>query len=217
MRESKYEMKKKIVIALLIAILLGGAILLGTFTYGFRVMTLQAGSMANTVLTGEKVATTRFFSSIKRGDLVVFKYPLNPNILYLKRVIGLPGETIEVRGMKVIINDHELPEKRVKVDIAASDPQAKTLMQELGEEGSGEYRVFYDTQNWEGKSFAYGMKYATNMPFKIPPGQYFMMGDSRDNSMDSRFWGTVSQDAIVGIAYMIVSSDVPERDFLELK
>lgn len=210
-------MKKKILIALVIAVLLGGAIFLGAFAYGFRVMTLRAGSMANTILTDEKVAATRFFSGIKRGDIVVFKYPPNPNILYIKRVVGLPGETIEVRGLKVLINGQELPEKRVKVDISVSDPEAKTSMQELGEEGSGEYRVFYDMQTWEGKGFTHDMKFATTTPFKIPLGQYFMMGDSRDNSMDSRVWGTVPQEFIVSKAYMIFSSDVPDRSFLQLQ
>lgn len=211
-------MKKKILISLVIAVVLGGAILLGSFAYGFRVMSLSAGSMANTILAGEKVAATRFYSGIKRGDLVVFKWPKNPNILYLKRVIGLPGETIEVRGTKVFINGQELPEKRVKVDLTANDPNATTPLQELGEEGTGEYRVFYDAQNWEtGQGYDHEMKFAVKSPFQIPPGQYFMLGDSRDNSMDSRFWGTVSQDAIVSKAYMIFSSADPERAFLQLK
>lgn len=143
-------MRKKILISLVILVVLGGAIMTGTILYGFRVMSLSAASMANTILAGEKVAVTKFYGEIKRGDLIVFKWPKNPEILYLKRIIGLPGETIEVRGKQVFINGQELSEKRVKVDLTADDPNANKPLQELAEEGAGEYRVFYDKVNWEG-------------------------------------------------------------------
>ena len=211
-------MKKKILIALVVLFLLGGLILVGTISYGFRVMRLPTGGMANTIIPGEHFAVTKFYGDIKRGAIVAFKWPRNPNIIYLQRVIGLPGETIEVRGKQVFINGQELSEKRVKVDLSADDTTANKPLRELAEEGAGEYRVFYDRINWEGgDSYAHDMKFAAKSPFQIPPGQYFMLGDSRDNSQDSRFWGTISQDAIVGKAYMIVSSPNPERVFLQLK
>jgi signal peptidase I len=210
--------KKKILIALSIVVVLGGLSLVGTFSYGFRLMSLPTGGMANTILPSENVAATKFYGEIKRGDIMVFKWPKNPNILYIQRVIGLPGETIEMRGIKLFINGQELTEKRVKVDLSANDSSAKTPMQELEENGSGEYRVFYDKHTWEtGQGYDHEMKFAANAPFQIPPGQYFMLGDSRDNSLDSRYWGTVSEEAMVSKAYMIFSSAVPERALLQLK
>lgn len=211
-------MKKKILISLGVLVLLGGALVIGTFVYGFRVMTLLASSMSNTILPGEKVAMTKFYGDLKRGDLIVFKYPVNPSILYLKRVIGLPGETIEIRGKKVLINQQELPEKRVKIEIPVDANEPGKLMKELAEEGQGEYRVFYETETWDGTgNYDQGTQFATKAPYRIPAGQYFVLGDCRDNSQDSRYWGTVAQEAIVGKAYLIVSSPISERTFTELK
>jgi signal peptidase I len=184
-------MKKKILISLVIVVVLGGAILTGIFFYGFRVMSLPAGSMANTILPGEKVAATKFYYEIKRGDIIVFKWPKDPNVLYLKRVIGLPGETIEVRGRKVLINTQELPEKRVKVRISPNWFDSHRPLTELAEEGTGSYRVFYSDRTWDSGEdlIILEARYATNGPFQIPTDHYFMLGDCRDNSQDSRFWG----------------------------
>jgi len=210
-------MKKKVLIGLAILLLVGGIALVGTVGYGFRLMRLPTGGMANTILPGENIAVTKFYGEINRGDIIVFKYPKNPSIYYIKRVIGLPGETIEVRGKQILINGQELPEKKVKVDLAVGDPQSEKPLREIADEGTGEYRVCYDKTTWEGAGYDHEMKYAVREPFKIPPGQYFMMGDSRDNSMDSRYWGTVTQDAILYKAYLIYNSPNPERIFTKLK
>lgn len=210
-------MQKKVLIGLAILFLLGGIGLVGTVGYGFRLMRLPTGGMANTILPSENIAVTKFYGEIKRGDILVFKYPKNPSIYYIKRVVGLPNETIEVRGKQILINGHELQEKKIKVDLAVSDSQSEKPMREIAEEGAGEYRVYYDKTTWDGASYDHEMKYAVREPFKIPPGQYFMMGDSRDNSMDSRYWGTVTQDAILYKAYLIYNSPNPQRIFTKLK
>lgn len=211
-------MKKKILLSLAAMVVLGGLVLVGIFAYGFRVMSVPSGNMSNTLIPGEQVAVTRFYGEVKRGDIVVFKWPKNPNILYIERVIGLPGETIEVRGKQVFINGQALAEQRVEVDLNANNLDLQKPLQELAVEGSGEYRVFYDKQTWEGQTdTSLGMNFAAGKPYKIPPGQYFMLGDSRDNSQDSRFWGTVAQDAILWKAYMISSSPVDDRVFTKLK
>lgn len=211
-------MKKKILLSLVALVVLGGLVLLGIFAYGFRVMSVPSGNMSNTLIPGEHVAVTRFYGEVKRGDIVVFKWPKNPNILYIERVIGLPGETIEVRGKQVFINGQELAEQRVKVNLNTVEPNAQRPLQEMAEEGAGNYRVFYDRQTWEGQSeIMPGTFFAVDKPYKIPAGQYFMLGDSRDNSQDSRFWGTVAQDAILWKAYMIFSSPIDDRVFTKLK
>ena len=211
-------MKKKILLGSVVLVVLAGAVAIGAFAYGFRVMTLPTGNMSNTIIPSEHVAVTKVFSEIKRGDIVIFKRASSPDSLHTSRVIGLPGETIEVRGRDVLINGQKLPEIRVKVDLSKDDPAANKLLQELSEEGTGEYKVYYDKQTWEDSATdEQGMKVAVTSPFKIPGGQYFLLGDSRNNSLDSRFWGTVSQDAILWKAYMIFSSPVDERVFTKLK
>jgi signal peptidase I len=211
-------MKKKILLIVGLLVVVGGVALVGIYFYGFRLLNHPTASMANTIVPGEKIAATRFFGEIKRGDLLVFKYPRDPHILYLKRVIGLPGETIAVRGKNVFINGQELAEKRIKVDLGADDPNAEKPLRELGAEGAGEYRVFYDKTTWEGGATdEFGMNFAVQTPFIIPAGQYFMLGDSRDNSQDSRFWGPVAQDAILWKAYLIYSSPDPKRIYTKLQ
>lgn len=211
-------MKKKITILVVILMLLGSVILACSFSSYDRVMSLSVASMVNTILVGEKIAVTKFNGDVKRGNLIVFKYPKDPSILYLMRVIGLPGETIEVRGKKVFINSKELSEKRIKVEFPKEMNEPGKAFKELAEEGDGTYRVFYEAGSWDGSNnYDQMTKYATKAPYQILPGQYFVMGDCRDNSMDSRYWGTVSHEAIIGKAEMILTSLHPERNRLQLK
>lgn len=111
---------------------------------------VPSGSMENTIMTGDKVAMLRcnyLFSNPKRGDIVVFPWPDDETVDFIKRVIGLPGETIKGRNGLVYINGKPLKEPYVKANI------------------DGDFG-----------------------PYKIPKGCYFMMGDNRNDSDDSRFW-----------------------------
>jgi signal peptidase I len=98
-----------------------------------------------------------------RGDVIIFKYPKNESVLYIKRVIGLPGEKLEMIGRTVYVNGKALAEGPVQ---------------------------YIDPDSIHGH---YG-------PYDIPQGQYFVMGDNRDNSQDSRFWGFVKQHQLLGQA-----------------
>jgi signal peptidase I len=112
---------------------------------------------------------------IRRGDIVVFKYPDEPTRDFIKRVIGLPGETIELRNKKVFVNGQPLDEPYVHF-LEASH-------------GAGEITSFDVRER-------YG-------PVQVPDGQYFVMGDNRDNSQDSRYWGFLPRHYIKGKALMI--------------
>jgi signal peptidase I len=116
--------------------------------------------------------------AIRRGDVVVFKYPEDPERDFIKRVIGLPGDRVEVRQKRVLVNDTPLQE-----------PYAHYVD---GPPGTGPLRS-------DDVREAYG-------PVTVPDGQYFMMGDNRDNSQDSRFWGYLPQHYIKGQALFIYFS-----------
>ena len=111
---------------------------------------VPSGSMERTIMTNDRIIAFRLsykFSQPQRGDIVVFKYPDDRDVLYVKRIIGLPGETVEMVDGIVYINGSKLDEDYLKED-------------------------------------AYG----TYGPYTVPDGKYFMMGDNRNLSWDSRFW-----------------------------
>ena len=119
---------------------------------------IPSGSMENTLQIGDRIfglRTAYWFSGPERGDVVMFDYPDNETVLYVKRVIGLPGETIEIIDGKVYIWEDENGEN-------------KTLLEEP---------YLKETPDKE----SYG-------PYEVPEGCYFMMGDNRNNSHDSRKW-----------------------------
>lgn len=156
-------------------------------TYVVHPMTVPTPSMEPTILVGDRLLIDKFTyrnylskhlpltpaTRPERGDIVVFKFPEQPEILYVKRAIGLPGETLEFRNQTVYINGQPLEE---------------------------DYAVYKSTQSDNG-SFNH---YPSNMrrdhygPVSIPEGHYFMMGDNRDDSADSRYFGFLPEDYIVG-------------------
>ncbi|MCI0420661.1 MAG: signal peptidase I [Acidobacteria bacterium] len=125
---------------------------------------------------------------IDRGDIVAFKSPGDPKVPFIKRVIGLPGETLEIRDKTVYINGKEL-EESYKHFI---DPN-------VYERGSGIPSDYIVRDNFG--------------PKVIPPNSYFMMGDNRDNSNDSRYWGVVDGKSVIGKPLFIYwSYDAPPYD-----
>ncbi len=121
----------------------------------------------------------------RRGDVIVFKYPLDPSQNYIKRCVGLPGDTIEVRDKVLYVNGKVFRDapgaKYVDVRMPEDYPQPEIVPQGAGNRDN------------------YG-------PIVVDPNCYFMMGDNRDNSADSRFWGFVPRDKIVGNALIIYFS-----------
>jgi signal peptidase I len=125
----------------------------------------------------------------RRGDVVVFKYPDEPDRDFIKRIIGLPGETVELRNKKVYINGQPIDEPYVHfLSPPSSDYQEVT-------------------------SFDVRERYG---PVTVPPNQYFVMGDNRDNSQDSRYWGFLPRGYIKGKAALIYwSYESGREDYID--
>jgi len=164
---------------------------------------VPTGAMANTIVPGDCLIVNRLLGDVKRGDIVIFRYPSQPLIQYVSRVVGLPGETIQIRDTSVYINGKPIPEQHVFVKYPYDFDFG--VLDEVSSEGSGPYRVFYFTRdgNAVGILDQSRMKFAGAAPFQIPNNHYFVMGDNRDNSLDSRYQGTVPRDMIWGKPTMI--------------
>jgi signal peptidase I len=191
-------------------------------TFVAQAAMVPSASMENTIYVGDRFLVNKFIfgagpvlpflpqREIRRGDIVVFKYPAasdpSENIvqyktLFIKRVVGLPGETVEVKGADVYINGKILPEYRVTtLDRNLGNDKAELKRLDCTQCSGEPYTVFYSpTPSVNGF-------YAVRRPYEIPAGQYFLMGDNRDNSKDSRYWGSVPRDLVVGRAMFIIWS-----------
>lgn len=239
-------------------------------TFVVQAVKVPTGSMENTIKVGDHLLVNKWIFSphgkfsgwlpyrdIRRGDIIVFKYPGDPSVNYVKRVIGLPGEKIEVRGTQVYINDKPLPEQITWTTMPFNDkaelkpnPTREPLIP-----SDAAYKAFYDDKpfrkynvyyykngeyyddfddrqprrssktdtvdpclfNQDALDFNPGLsypKFGVGRPCTIQDGQYFAMGDNRDNSQDSRFWGTVPRGNIIGRA-LIVYWSLDEADLNE--
>ena len=180
------------------------AVILALFirTFVVQAFKIPTGSMEENLLIGDHLLVNKFvfgptetpvermlmpIGRIVRGNVIVFKYPEEPDRDFIKRVIGLPGETVEVRDKKVYINGQAL------VEPYAHFLQPVTTASEFREVTSFDVRDRYG-------------------PVTVPPDQYFVMGDNRDNSQDSRYWGFLPHEYIKGKALVIYWSYEAGRD-----
>jgi len=158
----------------------------------FQAFKIPTGSMEDNLKVGDHIVVNKFIygpvprpwlkvfplRDIKRGDIIVFRYPLQPETDYVKRVVGLPGDTLMVRDKNVYINGKMLNEPYT----IHEDPMVYPPQPALPEP--------YRSRDQYG-------------PYTVPGGHYFAMGDNRDRSSDSRFWGTVPRSMIKGRAFMV--------------
>jgi signal peptidase I len=171
------------------------AVVLALFvrTWVFQAFKIPTGSMEPNLLVGDHLIVNKMVFSpaasgldrllmpmrpIQRGDVVVFKYPKEPDRDFVKRVVGLPGERLEMHRKVVYIDGQALKEPYVQwleQPSSGGPPRADDLREEYG-------------------------------PVTVPPGQYFMMGDNRDNSEDSRYWGFMPVSYVKGAALFIYYS-----------
>jgi signal peptidase I len=175
-------------------LLVGDLILVNKFHYGLRLPVL------NTKITeGEKP---------QRGDVMVFRYPPKPSLDYIKRVVGVPGDTVAYLNKRLTINGQAVPTESVPEFF---DEDAMRYFNQYEEKlGSQTHRLLNDAQR---PAFVPGAEKfpgyencdytVEGVTCKVPEGHYFMMGDNRDNSMDSRYWGFVPEKNIVGKAFFV--------------
>ena len=181
------------------------AVILALFvrTWVVQAFKIPTGSMENNLLIGDHLLVNKFVfgpaptaleqavlpvRDVRRGDIIVFKYPDEPERDFIKRVIGLPGETLELRDKKIYINGQPLDEPYVHyIDAthAASEVTSFDVRERYG-------------------------------PVTVPQGEYFVMGDNRDNSQDSRYWGFLKRNYIKGKAVLIYwSYESGREDYVE--
>ncbi len=169
---------------------------------------IPSNSMMPTLLTGDFILVNKFAYGIrlpvlnrkvveigepKRGDVIVFRFPKDPSIDYIKRVIGLPGDHIVYRDKVLYINDKKAEQVILGLYAGVGAGSVMTGATQLVEHLDD---VKHDILTDARKNFG-------DIDVIVPPGTYFAMGDNRDNSNDSRFWGTVPERNLVGKAFMI--------------
>jgi len=208
-------------------------------TFIVQAVKVPTASMENTITVGDHLLVNKFIFApgpslpilpqrqIKRSDIIVFKYPGNPfnksrdsdddnipfKVNYVKRVIGLPGDSVEVKGLKVYVNGEPLPEHIVAVDGQLARANQKAPLRIMGEQPRrpGDlYDVYYYEDKIEAEKLGHDLNESPDFNFavngkaaKVPPNCYFVMGDDRDNSLDSRAWGYVPRDLIIGRAMFV--------------
>lgn len=183
-------------------------------TFVVQAFRIPSGSMEDTLLIGDYllVDKTRFgpsgpwrpilpYPHIRRGDIVVFRYPLDPAQHFVKRVIGLPGDRLHLWHAHVYIDGRVIPE-----------PYAV-----FKEHSGDEYRDNFPrgnpvNDNVDAAWAARLRPLVHNGELTVPPGQYFVLGDNRDQSLDSRYWGFVPRENIIGRPMLIYFSIVQSSD-----
>ncbi len=189
----------------------------------FEPFKIPSGSMIPTLLVGDLILVNKFDYGIrlpvinkkivpigdpKRGDVMVFRYPVDPSVDYIKRVVGVPGDEVAYLNKRLTINGQPVATQPLR---DFYDDESLRYLQQFTEElGGATHKVLNDNARppgvvpFDGFPLKENCRYsAEGVTCKVPPGQYFMMGDNRDNSQDSRYWGFVPDENIVGKAFLV--------------
>ncbi len=194
-------------------------------TFIAQAVQVPTGSMQNNIHIGDHLFVNKFIfgppthllnwllpqREIRRGDIIVFKFPNDPKVNYVKRVIGLPGDEVRIEGRHVYINGKQLPEQHVIVELQDSDHSFNPEIRVEPAPPGAKYRVYYKERHGEAELDyeTQSAKYAVHGPVIVPPESYFALGDNRDNSLDGRYWGFVPRDNIIGRALYVYWSFNP--------
>jgi signal peptidase I len=193
----------------------------------FEPFKIPSGSMIPTLLVGDLILVNKFTYGVRlpvintkilemgqpqRGDVMVFRYPPKPSLDYIKRVVGVPGDEVSYLNKQLAINGKPLP-KTALTDYFDEDSMhySKQFEETIPrEDGVRTHKLLNDDNRpayipgTDDFAFKQNCNYsAQGVVCKVPEGHYFMMGDNRDNSLDSRYWGFVPEKNIVGKAFFV--------------
>lgn len=184
-----------------------GTVVIAIFVITFIVQAFQipSESMQNTLLVGDYLLVNKLcyggsgpgdhvmpYQKIARGDIIVFHYPIDPQQHFVKRVIGLPGDRLRMVDKKVLINGRPLDEPYVRF----LEPANNLYRDDFP-------RTDIPAPNMKGSWWLEMRKLVEDGQLIVPQGHYFVMGDNRDDSLDSRYWGFVPQENIIGRPMLI--------------
>ena len=180
---------------------------------------IPSGSMMPTLLIGDFILVNKFTYGLRlpvvdkkiieigtpqRGDVIVFRYPENPGIDYIKRVVGIGGDRISYRNKTLHINGQRIEQQFLNTYKGEGSGTIMTGAIERREKLSD-----------SGHHILVGNRLEQGFDFVVPQGEYFVMGDNRDNSHDSRFWGTVTDRQLLGKAFFIwMNWDTKKNGFI---
>jgi len=189
----------------------------------FEPFKIPSGSMIPTLLVGDLILVNKFSYGVRlpvihtkvldvgspqRGDTMVFRYPLDTSVDYVKRVVGLPGDKVAIRNNRLTINDQEVALEPAGEFYDAE--QGKYVPQYSETLGEVTHKLLTELKNpslirpIQGVPHSDKCSYVpTGVTCIVPPGNYFVMGDNRENSLDSRYWGFVPEANLVGRAFFI--------------
>ncbi|PIM55179.1 signal peptidase I [Roseateles chitinivorans] len=194
-------------------------------SFMFEPFKIPSGSMVPTLLIGDLILVNKYHygirlpvinkkiisnNDVQRGDVVVFRFPQNPSVDYIKRAVGLPGDEIAYLNQKLYLNG-KLVETVSQGEYFDEDPGSMRFRPRFTEKlGAVEHQILVAPVAPGVIRKQYDFPYSENCTYtaegvtcKVPAGHYFMMGDNRDNSQDSRFWGFVPDENIVGRAFVV--------------
>jgi signal peptidase I len=175
----------------------------------FEPFRIPSGSLEPTLLTGDFILVNKYAYGIrlpvlhkkifgsglpKRGDIMIFRWPPNPSVDFIKRVIGLPGDHISYINKELTVNGQQVPQQMLQKSIAYDELGREWQPDEKQENLLGVQHNIFVNPDKQSRDFK---------DIVVPPGMYFMMGDNRDDSADSRYWGFVPDQNIVGKAVLV--------------
>jgi signal peptidase I len=178
---------------------------------------IPTGSMEGNLLVGDHLLVDKVayaepgalgkgllpYSHVRRGDIIVFRYPLDPQIMYVKRVIGIPGDRIRMENRQVIRNGQRLIEPHTKHIAQWLDPYRDNFPQSAPPGLPAQAREMLERHQRDGE-------------IVVPVGSFFAMGDNREDSADSRYWGFVPRESVIGKPLVVYwSFDAPSEDLMD--
>lgn len=194
-------------------------------SFVFEPFRIPSGSMMPTLVPGDFVLVNKFVYGLRlpllnlkivrakepaRGDVIVFRYPVNPRLDYIKRVVGVPGDEVVYLDKRLVINGERQPLSRLPSSRAGEGTNESWQQLRLENLDGRRHRIVLDprlspeVRPVPGMSAAQDCRYSRRgIVCRVPEGHYFVLGDNRDYSQDSRYWGFVPEKNIVGRAFLV--------------